>query len=609
MGVDRPYAATGNLVARGVEKSSGTTFPATVSGFNPTAPNCAPPNSFWNGSACRFDYVSFIDLVPENDQLSTLLRGSMKFGDHIVAAEYLRAENNTKNRVSPTPMVGMNIPSTSPFYPAGATGNIVNWRTTDAGKRSDSNEAVADRILLEANGLVAGWDYRTGLWQSNNEVTTEFYDGYLNSDAIQAGLTAGLLNPFGPQTAAGTQALQSAKILGQVLSAEGKSTGFDARVSKDMFQMAGGASALAMGSSGARKSSSTTWSRAAPARRPRRASNSPPTSTVTATSTPCSPRWRSRSRRRSRARWRCATTTTATSAERSTRRSPCAGSRRRACCSAARSTPGFRAPTLYDIYQPVALTYTSDSYDDPTPLPGRHSGRRRAGGRGVRTAGAAAPVGPRRHRQAGRLARAGEVDDVQRGLRVRADERTDVRPRLLQHHDQEPDQQHARADHLRRPDEVRQLDPSLRPAVRGRARQDRRLRELLADARPDRLHRHADPEPGRREDERLRRQLRVSLPDDVVRSLRHLAGWHVHPQVRVPARRRRAVHRGRRPLHRQRAGVPLAAPADGHLGSGSVAGDARAELQDRLHGPGSRSTRSGTTSSGTRRSRGRASRT
>ena len=64
MGVDRPYAATGNLVARGVEKSSGTTFPATVSGFNPTAPACAPPTSFWNGSACRFDYVSFIDLVP-----------------------------------------------------------------------------------------------------------------------------------------------------------------------------------------------------------------------------------------------------------------------------------------------------------------------------------------------------------------------------------------------------------------------------------------------------------------------------------------------------------------------------------------------------------------
>jgi iron complex outermembrane recepter protein len=31
---------------------------------------------------------------------------------------------------------------------------------------------------------------------------------------------------------------------------------------------------------------------------------------------------------------------------------------------------GFRAPTLYDIYQPIALTFTSDSYDDPVLCPG-----------------------------------------------------------------------------------------------------------------------------------------------------------------------------------------------------------------------------------------------
>jgi iron complex outermembrane recepter protein len=370
MAVDRPYAATGNLVARGIEKSSGTTFPATVSGFNPTAPNCAPPNSFWNGVSCRFDYTRFIDLTPENDQLSTLLRGSMKFGDHIVAAEYLRAENNTKNRVAPTPMTGINIPSTSPFYPAGATGNIVNWRTTDAGKRSDSNEAIADRILLEANGLVAGWDYRAGLWQSTNEVTTEFYDGYLNRSAIQSGMTAGLLNPFGPQSAAGSQALQSAKILGQVLSADGKSTGFDARVSKDLFQMGGGASALALGfewrkeefaydlvESNASQAASSGLELAADIKGDRDvyalfaemafpftktlegslAVRYDDYSDVGGTVNP-----------KVALRWQ-----------------PQKGMLFRGSFNT-----GFRAPTLYDIYQPLALTNTTDPYDDPLLCPG-----------------------------------------------------------------------------------------------------------------------------------------------------------------------------------------------------------------------------------------------
>ena len=31
---------------------------------------------------------------------------------------------------------------------------------------------------------------------------------------------------------------------------------------------------------------------------------------------------------------------------------------------------GFRAPTLYEIYQPQALTFTTDNYDDPTLCPG-----------------------------------------------------------------------------------------------------------------------------------------------------------------------------------------------------------------------------------------------
>ena len=32
--------------------------------------------------------------------------------------------------------------------------------------------------------------------------------------------------------------------------------------------------------------------------------------------------------------------------------------------------PGFRAPTLYDIYSPHSITFTANAYDDPVLCPG-----------------------------------------------------------------------------------------------------------------------------------------------------------------------------------------------------------------------------------------------
>ncbi len=381
LGRDRPYAATGNLVARGIEKSSGTTFPATISGFNPTAPNCNPPTSFWNGSACRFDYVSYIDLVPENEQLSTLLRGSMKFGEHIVSLEYVRGDSKNTGAVSPTPLVGLNMPSSSPFYPAGATGNIVNWRMVPAGRRTSADDAVGDRLLLEANGLIAGWDYKTGIYRSTNKVETEFKDGYVNRAGIQSGLTAGLLNPFGPQSAAGSSYITSQKILGEVLQADGKETGFDFRVSKDMFQMGGGASALAVGVEYRKQEFNYDLNEA----RSAQAASSGLELAADISGD------RNVSAIFAEMAFPFTKTIEGTLAARYDKYSDVGGTfnpkvalrwqPQKGMLFRGSFNTGFRAPTVYDIYQPVALTFTSDSYDDPKLCPG-----------GVPVAGAPADV-------------------------------------------------------------------------------------------------------------------------------------------------------------------------------------------------------------------------
>ncbi|MFX8731456.1 hypothetical protein ABTM48_19655, partial [Acinetobacter baumannii] len=74
---DRDFAQTGNRPDIGVVKTSGNTFPANAWALGPTRfvpgvsgfPNCAPPNSFNDGSTpnCRYDYTHFIDIYPASE--------------------------------------------------------------------------------------------------------------------------------------------------------------------------------------------------------------------------------------------------------------------------------------------------------------------------------------------------------------------------------------------------------------------------------------------------------------------------------------------------------------------------------------------------------------
>ena len=72
--------------------------------------------------SCRYDFTRDIDIIPENEQNTLLLRGSIGFGqakEHVVSLEYLRAENEVITRIAPPP-TNLFIPATSPFFPVGA---------------------------------------------------------------------------------------------------------------------------------------------------------------------------------------------------------------------------------------------------------------------------------------------------------------------------------------------------------------------------------------------------------------------------------------------------------------------------------------------------------
>lgn len=403
--IDRNYARTGLLLDRGLANVSPTTFPGNISqdqgtnvvvGNPSAASGCQPPDSvllpeFGFTETCVFDFTRYIDLLPKNEQTSFVARGSMKFGsDSIASLEYFRSENTTVNRVAPTPLPGLVMPAGHPFYPGNgqvpAVPGIdttqpinVGWRTVPAGKRTNEPAALAERVVLDATGFAAGWDYRAGLSYSKSKVEEDFTDGYVKRPFIVAGVGGGnipgtttpapALNPFGPQTPAGEAYLQSSKVIGRVIEAKGDVTGIDGRVSKDVAQLTAGPLAMALGAEYRREKFAFDLQeglvRQAASSGLELAQDVSGDRNVTALFTEFSiPVVKNLDAQFALRYDRYSDVGNTVNPKIALRYQPARGFLARASANT-----GFRAPTLYEIHQPAFLTNTAAAYNDPVLCP------------------------------------------------------------------------------------------------------------------------------------------------------------------------------------------------------------------------------------------------
>lgn len=258
---DRDFAKTGLIPSQGLDRSSGTSFPANTNVGNPyAAVGCRPPLSNPGGhNTCREDTTALIDILPDTQQVSAFGKGSLKLGqDHVASLELLHSESKVTSRVAPPPLTGYTLPSTSPFYPggsggtpalAGATGQdlSIGWRAIDAGPRTTTSVSKADRVLLSLEGVLAGWDYKSGLSYSDSRTKDWFTNGYVNNQKVKDAVFNGLLNPFNSNDAAGLALLHSYQMRGTVLSATNKTESFDLTASRELLQLPAGPLGIAFG--------------------------------------------------------------------------------------------------------------------------------------------------------------------------------------------------------------------------------------------------------------------------------------------------------------------------------------------------------------------------
>jgi iron complex outermembrane receptor protein len=267
--IDRAYANTGIRPEHGISQTSGTPFPANFFsengiGGNPYfASGCLPPVSVpsTTDATCRYDFTRDIDLIPKTNQLSILGRFNRKFNaDHTGAIEYLHSRSTNVSRVSPPPMsnIGITMFADSPYYPGGSGGVPafpgltgepldISWRPLDSGGRRQSDASMSDRLLASLEGNLNGWDYNTGISHSVGRANSTFTGGYLIDQRIIEGVGAGILNPFGAQTAAGQAYLNDSLLIGRFLNARINSSAIDFHASRDLMALPAGPLGFAAG--------------------------------------------------------------------------------------------------------------------------------------------------------------------------------------------------------------------------------------------------------------------------------------------------------------------------------------------------------------------------
>ena len=229
---------------------------------------------------CRGIYAAYLDNLPDSHKgdifgrLAYQLNANNQF---FLEASF--ATNHNVGRIAPVPIdqtaahirpdgtqPNILLPITSRFAPIALINrlgyNVANVgtpgfleiavRSAPAGNRINLMTADQTRISGGLKGVIAGWDYDTAVTfaQAEDKLAVT---GYIHETRFISALATGNLNPFGPNDAAGEALLNGAKMEGDMRKSTSTTTQVDGKISRDLFKMAGGNAAIALGADARRE--------------------------------------------------------------------------------------------------------------------------------------------------------------------------------------------------------------------------------------------------------------------------------------------------------------------------------------------------------------------
>jgi iron complex outermembrane receptor protein len=237
--------------------------PITSTTINPSVPNCSPPANLYlptgtgGVDACTYNYMGDTELYPKSEKANVLSRGVLQLNaDNQLYAEVALSRSKTWYAASSARVRGFvdysSIPALAGYdlasEEAGGDGEVeLRVRLNEAGRRTSELTSESQRYVVGLTGSRNGWDYDIGLNHSVNVIKDRDTHGYLLYNELIQGIEDGLINPFGPSSAAGRQLLDSLQVNDEVRHARGTMDSIDFKLSHAVGQLAGGEAALAVG--------------------------------------------------------------------------------------------------------------------------------------------------------------------------------------------------------------------------------------------------------------------------------------------------------------------------------------------------------------------------
>jgi iron complex outermembrane receptor protein len=190
-------------------------------------PSCAGnPHLAAVSGSCQYEYSGAVDLIPKSKSESGLVAFTKTLpGNNSLSVQYFYSRFDLTTWGGPQEYAFSQDPS-SPYYPTAANSSCVGtcapggpvlggaisagW-TDPANNRYFGNVNTEQRALVTFAGENGGWNYSTSLNWTQNKGVQEVRGGEANYDIIAPGGTvSNLINPYGPQSAAGQALINSA---------------------------------------------------------------------------------------------------------------------------------------------------------------------------------------------------------------------------------------------------------------------------------------------------------------------------------------------------------------------------------------------------------------
>ncbi|QBI04783.1 TonB-dependent receptor [Pseudoduganella albidiflava] len=230
--------------------------------INLSIPQCNPPANLYlpDGTggidACTYDYMRDTELYPKSAKQSFLSRGVLDLGGgHQLYGEVMLSRARTNYVGSSTRVTGDIDYSLVPALAGTGLENSedgdrmlqLRMRLLEAGNRTSELTSIGQRYVVGVNGTFGKWDYDVAYNHSVNTVKDRDTHGYVLYNELIEGISAGLINPFGPSSAEGRAYLESIQVNDVVRHAKGVMDSVDFKATRTLMALPGGDLAMAVG--------------------------------------------------------------------------------------------------------------------------------------------------------------------------------------------------------------------------------------------------------------------------------------------------------------------------------------------------------------------------